>query len=358
MKLNQNDKTPCRLLPRIGYVSRNAKTITDINGVERTIRDTFAFNLESKTSPKTAQAWAEQGNWDYENSKWSTGGITTIELENTPFSTSIVDIDVRSEGGRAYKVVDDQDRCFDLREDQIIECISRHGIERGGYVTGEFVWGVLGSTLRLVLVGGKLHTRMVEATAKLAEAERNKTNAVAFTANTFKVGRLYKMANGEKRLFLGNVNVGDSLKRYSAFVRDRDDDGYRYNIERDEWLAMSHAQRYVAVHNADNGISTVESIILLTTTRFIEELDVDASDLVAMIKSDMTNINKSIMFINGYYECLGTKAREKRGEKTTIVASPRWYNYLSCREYEIVGKQRIELADEIRKEFSASVKWL
>ncbi len=130
------------------------RNMVDLCGNTRVVQHTFPCNSDSKTSHDTAKSWSKRWRWDVE---------VTAEPEtkdNTPFSITLVSLDVRSEGGRAYKVVDDNGLCFDLRESELLEMIKLHGIKPSGTTDAKFVWGVSGSQVKLVCVGGTLHQDM------------------------------------------------------------------------------------------------------------------------------------------------------------------------------------------------------
>jgi len=156
------------LLKRVRYAVRKPMSDTDINGDSITSVPTFPYNPESKTQPTTAKRWATSG--------WMIGGAKfvapEVEFNNDPFSVRIIALDKRAEGGRAYKVIDDQGRKFDLREDQLMEAIRLGGIEAGGQIIGGFVWGIRGSQMTLTFHGGRLYEEMK---AELDKRESKKT---------------------------------------------------------------------------------------------------------------------------------------------------------------------------------------
>ena len=118
-----------RILERVCYASKSPVKAKDICGVEITVSDTFPYNPDSKTSPKTAKEWAMPKSYDYKTKQYVTGPEPVVtERYNDPFAVSIIDLDVRSQGGRAYKVIDEENRRFDLREDQVLEVFRRTGV--------------------------------------------------------------------------------------------------------------------------------------------------------------------------------------------------------------------------------------
>jgi hypothetical protein len=140
---------------------------------------------------------------------WATGGayhvqiqkvdeVIKIEVDNTPIdSLRWVGIDSRMEGGVAYKVVTPQGWLVDLREDVVLECLHDGSISHsdmiggrgaGTYFTGGFVWVVMGSQSRLVKVGSKLHSELVESDML----------GKAGPLTDFEVGGIYQQRNGKQ----------------------------------------------------------------------------------------------------------------------------------------------------------------
>ena len=162
-----------RLLERVCYCMRAPCAGKNIIDEDIMVRDTFPYNPESKTSPHTAKMWASQRH--YGNDQEYVPEV--IERANDPFTVTITDLHVRSEGGRAYKVIDDDMRRFDLREDQVFEVMKLCGIKPGGAVPGTFVWGILGSQMRLVLVDGVLHNAMIKGANEKKESKQRHAQA-------------------------------------------------------------------------------------------------------------------------------------------------------------------------------------
>ena len=198
------------LLEQVAYQIREPSKITNLEGEVISVRDTFAYNPNSDTASETAKRWAS----GYYGKKCKSEFIIQA---NSPFSVTITDLDVRGEGGRAYKVVDKEGRQFDLREDQILEVMKRVGINPGGQIPGLFVWGVAGSQIRLVLVGGDLHDAMDKETDKREAFGRMKKHGLLPTAKTLVPGHVYSK-NKSVMLYLGRVTRPHQEKSDFAFV--------------------------------------------------------------------------------------------------------------------------------------------
>jgi|SRR5581483_344801 len=203
-----------RLLDRVAYCMRPKCKATNIVDEKIEVRDTFPYNPESKTAPETAKRWARGYGWR-SNDKHEP---EVIVRDNEPFAITITDLHVRSEGGRAYKVIDDNNRRFDLREDQVLEVMKRVGILPMGIVSGTFVWGVLGSQVRLVLVDGELHQSMLRGANDKKAFELAQKAGLTPTESTLQVGHIYRKKDKTLHLFLGRVKRPRCAKVQFAFV--------------------------------------------------------------------------------------------------------------------------------------------
>ncbi len=246
-----------RLLDKIAYVSRPASKDTDLVGDPITITDTFPYNPDSKTAPNTALQWARRvapGSTKHEPE--------VVLLNNEPFDITIVDLDLRGRGGRAYKVVDNEMRRFDLREDQLIEIFRLVGVLPNGIVPGKFVWGLLGNQVHLVLVGGDLHKDMIEGAQAKKAFEAAADAGLHPTEATLQAGHIYQKKDKTLHLFLGRVRRASISKVFFAFLElptkpydwtsldlDAFPRDYVYNRYREEaavakkWDSMSWAER-------------------------------------------------------------------------------------------------------------------
>lgn len=200
-----------RLLDNVAYCMKMVQKAKNIVGDDIEVRDTFPYNPESKTSPETAKKWAE----GYYNRN-KTYVPEVIVRPNEPFSITITDLHVRSEGGRAYKVIDSENRRFDLREDQVLEVMKSVGIQPMGVVPGTFVWGILGSQIRLVLVGGRLYQSMVKGAQEKKESEAAHAAGKHPTESTLVPGHIYQKRDKSIHAFLGKVKSAGKV--YYAFV--------------------------------------------------------------------------------------------------------------------------------------------
>lgn len=162
----------------------------------------FVVPVDSEAFQKSGLVWACGGQYHFQIQKPE--DVVKVEFENKPFrSLRWVGIDSRSEGGVAYKVVTPEGWLVDLREDVVMECLFEGVIHPlssqsqgvGTYFTGEFVWAVMGSQSRLVLVGSKLYW-------ELRESATRRTMQV-ISDGDLEVGGMYRSRKGEEFILLG-----------------------------------------------------------------------------------------------------------------------------------------------------------
>lgn len=179
------------------------------------LRETFVVDAENPKTLATATRWARDK------------GVTITERENSPIhSLEIVALEIRGEGGRAWKVLIDGLYYVDLRENTLLDALrAAKGGASGGQLRGPFVWAVVGSRLKLVLVGSKLHA------AVIAAGERRV--AAPIPSKDLEPGGIYQDKRGNKYLFLGlwdtdSFTVGEKngvkhkvLKNHGLWVADQ-----------------------------------------------------------------------------------------------------------------------------------------
>lgn len=204
-----------RLLQKVAYRSRMPHKYhgNDLCGNEVTVMNTFPYNPESSSSSGTAKSWA--------NNNKSQAGVVPPEvlLDNEPFEVTIIDLDIRTQGGRAYKVIDEKRRMFDLREDQVLEAIGTCGISAGGKINGKFQWGISGSQCKLALVGGELHNEMLEGLQAAKKEVKLKESGEMITPGKCVPGAVYRRGDtymvyvgkfkypGEKRYMHATLDI-------------------------------------------------------------------------------------------------------------------------------------------------------
>lgn len=153
--------------------------------------------------PKTVEtglSWAKDRWWSGKDT--TTEHIPTqLEVENNPIQIKIISLETRSQGGRAYKVMFGENNYYvDLREDVLLDCILECKIEQG-VPDCEFVWGKVGSQMKLVRVGSELHEQLIQTTEDGKKAKIKKSD--------LEVGGVYRNKKGEYQIYLGEFWVFD-----------------------------------------------------------------------------------------------------------------------------------------------------
>lgn len=169
---------------RLTFVCRPRETYKDLLGNTFEVHNTFPAHNES--SLNTARGWA-----------WN--GCTETEVKNVSRSdVRILNLERRSEGGRAYKVLVADKYMFDLREDVLLEAILARGIEKGGKLGGEYIFAVVGSQTRLVRVGSPQY-HQVYRDSKIRAQKRIKTSDLV-------VGGIYD-GQTQRAVYLGSGRI-------------------------------------------------------------------------------------------------------------------------------------------------------
>jgi hypothetical protein len=295
----------CCLIEKVCYVCRPLENKTSlIDKIE--VFPSFPYDEQSKSSAATAKKWGTYSYYDY-NSKQTVNTVSTLSVEdNNPIKVQIISLEVRSEGGRAYggrayKVIDEKNRMFDLREDQLIEAIALYGIEAGGMIGGLFQWGKDGSQMKLASVGGKLHTDMVKNKLLKDNLEKKRAAGELFTPAKCKPGYIYSRGNS-LFLFLGagkfphkNKNLYFSFEINKAdnkpyWLSDYKDGKYieKQNIKPWETATWNERISMIIEHHSGLSINMQSSF-----SPFVEEIESIDNSLLKEIK-DLVFLRKHI----------------------------------------------------------------
>jgi len=167
-------------------------------------------DADSKPSQVTAERWAKGGQY------WSPAGAykdneavpepDAIDNEPIPW-LRVVGLDIRSEGGRAWKVLTPEGYLVDLRDDVLLEVLFNKGVPKGGKIKGPFQWVKLGSQMRIVLV----KSTMYKAIQKSQEERAKKKARPRMKAADLVVGGLYSTQMGSIKLYFGRVRYKGKL---------------------------------------------------------------------------------------------------------------------------------------------------
>lgn len=199
-----SDALVAKIPEGITYVFRASREVAigwdDIEETGTTARVDPAFPVETGNAKtlETAQRWAV--GWSDKATAPST------EIPNEPIAKiTIVNLELRDEGGRAYKValpsIGGRTPYVDLREDVLLDAMLTNGVGVGGVLEGPFVWARVGSHLKLIRVGSVLHRHVVEADA------RGRLKIIA--GGDLQRGGVYSNKKGEYFVYLGQCDTDE-----------------------------------------------------------------------------------------------------------------------------------------------------
>jgi hypothetical protein len=339
---SKNDSYNSRLLKKIAYACKLPFDAKVFGESKIPAFNTFPFNPESKTGLKGAQRWAVCGWRDI----FKHGDAIPYDVvDNTPIKLRLIDLEVRNRGGRAYKVLDEQNRMFDLREDQLIDTIKLFGIGPGGHLNGVFVWGIQGSQIKLVVVGGTLYRAMVEG-AKLTDAV--KTNAI--TASQLKLNHVYQRRNGDNVFFAGKVIMPFEKTVSYAFLEAPSlelPEWEQDESDREKYRNMSWRQKCARSHTFNYGLN----VLVIKDPKFVAHLGESDIDCQERINS----YDKEKVSFNNHRTCshiLAEAAYEKQyGKRPAISHGYRYTDY-----WDKYSRREQDIQDWAMK-FNALVEW-
>jgi hypothetical protein len=139
-----------------------------------------------KESP-TAKNWANQ----HQNKGYE------VLFDNIFNDVTLVSLDIRGQGGRAYQVhvlKDDVKYRCDIRETALLDIIQNAGIKAGGKLNGQYTF-VGGASTTLVRIGSLQHKEALESAFKGKKQKIKLKDLVA--------GNVYSTKSGEKSIYLG-----------------------------------------------------------------------------------------------------------------------------------------------------------
>lgn len=142
----------------------------DPSAANITATPVFITDAENPKTQKTAEDWASALRWSWDPDTGarvkSRDQYTLIERDNDPVkSVRIVDLDIRGNGGRAYRAFVDEKYLVDMREDVMLDTMINVGMGVNATLPGEYIFAQIGAEMKLIRVGSKLHEMMVESTA-------------------------------------------------------------------------------------------------------------------------------------------------------------------------------------------------
>ena len=157
------------------------------------IWDTFPVEKGNEKTLKRAIEWASCKHWGRRIPH------KEFEFPNENFQDlHLTDLEIRGEGGRAYKVVLEIDKNkfrFDLREDILMDVIKYQGIGKGGILKGPFKFVTVGSQTKLMYTDGNVYKEAVER-------DKERTGKRIMNEDLV-IGGVYQTLNGSTAVYLG-----------------------------------------------------------------------------------------------------------------------------------------------------------
>lgn len=144
--------------------------------------------------------------------KYNASNMTTAlydEKENSSISNvKILHIANNGSGALSYKGLIDNKYIVDLKDDLILDSALKNGIKKGGILKGEYIWGVVNNTMRLIRVGSELHKLLLEFSV------RKKIKPILH--EELKIGDIYQNLSKQKYIFIGKANTTILDKKISV----------------------------------------------------------------------------------------------------------------------------------------------
>lgn len=200
---------------KVKFFIAGSKSDTDLGGNCITVVPTYPTLKE--TQEETAKSWTNNSSRTYNSEKrcyeYSEPSVPIV-AENKFSSLSIIDLECRGNGGRAYKVilpVEGSNLLFDLREGPLLDMINTLGIKPGGVIEGEFEFVMNKSQLNLVRVGSSIW-----------EEAKRMSEACKVSATAYKVGKVYSdKSRSTFWIYLGamQTKLKDSSVKVHAALR-------------------------------------------------------------------------------------------------------------------------------------------
>ena len=174
-----------------------------IEKIEGEVSPAYISDAKNLKTMETGIKWvdADYGEWDpvkQRNIKPDKKLTRQVPMQNTPITIQIVNLEHRSKGGRAYKVITPEGFYVDLREDVLLDTL-RSSTIINGKPDCTYVWGKVGAEMKLVRIGSRLHQELLAAN-ELDKVEKVKPEDL-------QVGEIWENKAGEKACFLGWVNT-------------------------------------------------------------------------------------------------------------------------------------------------------
>lgn len=152
------------------YVCRKESTLNTKSITINNICEAFPIEVDNNIILYKAIDWARLKPFDQKFDP------PQVKITNKPSKIKIVDIEKRSMGGRAWKVLVDDKYLVDLREEQLFDGILLDGIEKEGTLNGEWAWVKFSNELKLVNIKSDDYISSEPEIAKSTDGQINYKN--------------------------------------------------------------------------------------------------------------------------------------------------------------------------------------
>jgi hypothetical protein len=258
------------------------ENVDDQTATKIIVKPTFPADADNPKSVETGIKWGS----GYQNKNKTP---TTITRPNDPITNiRIVGLEIRSEGGRAYKVLLDGDLYVDLREDVLLDTMIQEGISKGGVLRGSFIWARVGSQMKLVRVGSELHDALI----------KNTNLGTLKKITTLEIGGVYRGKSPEEYIYLGifdTINIDTKASRDPrTYITTKETTYKEINkhmlfIERKDYLGKT-VEEIIKKTSGMPGSPTIRYLCKFKKSHsFVEKIDqVNAFDIQAYV-DDLNN---------------------------------------------------------------------
>lgn len=218
---------------KITILTRRPEKVGDVE-----VTPAFISDATNTKTLETGRTWAK--GWYH---KSDVTGPEFVGRENKGVGGyRILDLEVRSEGGRAYKVVSPEGFYVDLREDVLLDTIQEVGISPGGILNGTYLFATVGSQMKLIREGSELHKELIGATTR--------RNSKKISGKDLEIGGVYVTVGGAQFVFGGFVDTVYIKADYKTYKDGR----YYAKYDFSDPKPMKRAQLWLEVLNYKDGV--------------------------------------------------------------------------------------------------------
>lgn len=170
-----------------------------------TVFPAFPSDTGNPKSLDSGKRWAENRSrnrmFNYQTGKWEDCDKMPVISDTQPNLPKggyrLVNFEIRSEGGRAWKVISKEGYYFDLREDILLDIMVAVGISEGGYIPCDLIWARIGSQMKLIRVGSELYDAIRNFQEHAAKKKLSVKDLVP--------GTVYVYPRGTMKIFIANT---------------------------------------------------------------------------------------------------------------------------------------------------------